>query len=165
MDNRRKTIVVNKPFQYQYSLLVVALAVLGTNLFLIIRMLVPGSQPFDLSSSAALILGLAELALIAAVWFGSLKYTHRVAGPVFVFHREICRLGDGDLLASINLRDRDMFREEARAMDKSLADLRARVARLKSLGSELRSAADQDRAAIIVALNAELDDFKVEAGS
>ena len=64
MDNRRKTIVVNRPFQYQYSLLVVALAVLGTNLFLIVQMLVPGDQPFSLSSDAALVLGLIEILLI-----------------------------------------------------------------------------------------------------
>ena len=34
MDNRRKTIVINEKFQYQYSLLVVAVAVMLVNAFL-----------------------------------------------------------------------------------------------------------------------------------
>ena len=41
MDNRRKTIVINKPFQYQYSLLIAALAVLLVNGFIILRVLFP----------------------------------------------------------------------------------------------------------------------------
>ena len=41
--------VINKKFQYQYSLLIAALAVLLVNGFIILRMLFPGEQPLNLS--------------------------------------------------------------------------------------------------------------------
>ena len=50
MDNRRKTIVINKKFQYQYSLLIATMAVLLVNGFIIVRMLFPGEEAIALSS-------------------------------------------------------------------------------------------------------------------
>ncbi len=86
MDNRRKTIVINKKFQYQYSLLIAALAVLLVNGFIILRMLVPGEQPaLEFSSRAIIGLAAVEFILIAGIWYGSLKASHRIAGPVYVF--------------------------------------------------------------------------------
>ena len=87
MDNRRKTFVINKQFQYQYSLLVVALTILGTNIFLIIQMLFPGEQPLSITTKMAVLIGGIELMVILAVWYGSLKLTHRIAGPVYVISR------------------------------------------------------------------------------
>ena len=113
MDNRRHIIVINKKFQYQYSLLIAALAVLLVNGFIIVRVLVPGEQPFYLSSSMAIGLALVEFLLIAAIWYGCLIASHRIAGPVYVFTREITKLGDGDFSARIALRDKDMFQPEA----------------------------------------------------
>lgn len=140
MDNRRTTIVINKKFQYQYSLLIVALAVLLVNGFIIVRMLFPGDDPLDMSTPTAVALALVEIVLIAAIWYGSLKASHRIAGPVFVFAREVARLGTGDLNASITLRDNDMFQTEAQQMNKSFAALRARMATVKDLSAQLQSA-------------------------
>ena len=113
MQNRRKTIVINSRFQYQYSLFSVALAVLLVNLFLIIRTLFPGDSPLNLSTSGALLIGGLEILIIGIVWYGSLKQSHRIAGPVYVFNREINRICNGDLGANIHLRDKDMFMETA----------------------------------------------------
>ena len=91
MDNRRTTIVINKKFQYQYSLLIVALAVLLVNGFLIMRMLVPGEQPLAISSGLAIGIAIVEMVLVASIWYFSLKASHRIAGPVYVFARELSR--------------------------------------------------------------------------
>jgi methyl-accepting chemotaxis protein len=140
MDNRRHIIVINKKFQYQYSLLIAALAVLLVNGFLIVRMVLPGEQPLHLSTATAIGLALVEFLLIAAIWYGSLKSSHRIAGPVYVFTREISRLGVGDLNARIALRDKDMFQPEAEQMNKSLAALRSRIDRIKALSNQLQAA-------------------------
>ena len=143
MDNRRKTIVINKQFQYQHSLLIVALAVVLVNSFLIARMLFPQDVFLDLSGNVTLGIGIFELLLIASIWYGSLKASHRVAGPVFVIAREIERLGKGDLTAAIHLREKDMFEPEAEAMNGSIQALRQSIDSIKSTTSSLVEAQEQ----------------------
>jgi hypothetical protein len=164
MDNRRKTIVINKKFQYQYSLLIAALAVLLVNGFILTRMLFPGDNPLDMSSATALGVAVVEFLLIAGIWYGSLKASHRIAGPVYVFAREIARLGEGDLNAHIMLRDRDMFQPEAQQMNNSIVALRARIETLKGLCAELQKAqADGGDAGVIVEkLVSELSGFSTD---
>jgi methyl-accepting chemotaxis protein len=161
MDNRRTTIVINKKFQYQYSLLIVALAVLLVNGFIIVRMLFPGDEPLDLSTTSALALALGELILISAIWYGSLKASHRIAGPVFVFAREVARLGEGDLNAAIALREKDMFQAEAKMMNESFVALRSRIASIKHLSAQLQGALDanSDVGPLVEKLSAELAHF------
>jgi methyl-accepting chemotaxis protein len=164
MDNRRTTIVINKKFQYQYSLLIVALAVLLVNGFIIVRMLFPGDEPLDLSTPSAIALAVVELILIAAIWYGSLKASHRIAGPVFVFAREVARLGAGDLNATIALRDKDMFQAEAQLMNDSFVALRTRIATIKHVSTQLQSALDTDSdvGPLVEKLTAELSLFTSE---
>jgi methyl-accepting chemotaxis protein len=161
MDNRRKTIVINKPFQYQYSLLIAALAVLLVNGFIILRVLFPGEQPLELSTQMTVGIATVEFVLIAAIWYGSLIASHRIAGPVYVFAREIARLGEGDLNASIELRDKDMFQSEAEQMNKSIAALRNRIATVKGLSEQLQKAqpTGADVGPIVAKLVAELSLF------
>ena len=127
MDNRRHTIVINKKFQYQYSLLIVALTILLVNGFIIFRTLFPGQEPLVLEMASALAVAAVESVLLAAIWYGSLKASHRIAGPVYVFAREINKLGQGDLTARMRLRDKDMFKPEAESMNASIAALRERI--------------------------------------
>jgi len=163
MDNRRKTIVVNKKFQYQYSLLIAALAVLLINGFLIVRLLVPGSDPIDFTPMNAVSLGAVELILIGGIWYASLRASHRIAGPVYVFSREFGKLGEGDLTARINLRDKDMFKPEAEQINRSLASLSTRIVAAKGLCQQLQQTHTQggDVGPLIVKLSSELDGFSL----
>lgn len=137
MANRRKTIVINKKFQYQYSLLVVALTVLAVNIFLIIRTLFPGDTPFLLDMPTAAGLAAIELLLVLGVWYGCLKASHRIAGPVYVFSREVSKLGDGDFSANISLRRKDMFQDIAAEMNVSFMALRSRIDNANNLIARL----------------------------
>jgi methyl-accepting chemotaxis protein len=163
MDNRRKTIVINKKFQYQYALLIAALTVLLVNGFIIVRMLFPGEHPLALSTQLIIGIAAVEFFLIAAIWYGSLVASHRIAGPVYVFAREISRLGEGDLHARIVLRDKDMFQPEAEQMNKSIAALRTRLTAVQGLAEQLRLAhsAGGDLGPIVEKLSAELSVFAV----
>jgi methyl-accepting chemotaxis protein len=110
-----------------------------------------------------MIIGIAavEFILIAAIWYGSLKASHRIAGPVYVFAREIARLGEGDLNARIELRDQDMFQPEAEQMNRSIAALRTRIAAVKGLSEQLQKAHSSvaDPGPIVEKLAAELSVF------
>ena len=161
MDNRRNTIVINKKFQYQYSLLVVALAVILVNGFLIVRLLAPGEGSLALPTGTSLGLGAVELLLIGSIWYGCLKASHRIAGPVHVFNREVGRIGKGDLTARIDLRRKDMFQDEAKEMNASFNAIRAKIASAQSLARELKKAeaAGSDTAALAEQLESELSGF------
>ncbi len=165
MDNRRTTIVINKPFQYQHSLLIAALAVLLVNVVIILHILFPGDQALELSTQMTVGLAAVEFFLIAAIWYGSLKASHRIAGPVYVFAREIGRLGEGDLNARIVLRDKDMFQPEAEQMNKSIAALRTRIAAVKNLSDQLLKthSTGTDVGPLVEKLAAELSVFTLES--
>lgn len=161
MDNRRTTIVINKKFQYQFSLLIAALAVLLVNGFLIVRILFPGDNPLDLSTSSILVLAILEFILIGAIWYGSLKASHRVAGPMHVVAREIDKLGSGDLTARVNIREKDMFQHEAERMNASIASLQAKISNVKALTEKLEQAqaSGGDTGDIMSEIVSELSDF------
>jgi methyl-accepting chemotaxis protein len=161
MASRRKTIVINKKFQYQYSLLAVALTVLAVNLFVIFRMLSPGDNPLYISPGSALLIAAVELGLVAGVWYWCLKSSHRIAGPVYVFSREIAKLGNGDFTAFIRLRRKDMFQEEATHMNTSFAALRLKIESLKEIGQQLEQS-PEDSAALTARLQEELASLTTE---
>lgn len=162
MDNRRHTIVINKKFQYQYSLLVAASAVLLVNGFLIVQMLLPSEMPLRIPTPVALVIGAVELALIIAIWYGSLRASHRIAGPVHVFTRELSKLGQGDLTCDIALRDSDMFKIEGETINASVATLRHRVEHAKNLAAEIRTiqSRGEDAAQLVEQLCSELAELK-----
>ena len=140
MQNRRKTIVINKKFQHHYAIVLVAMTVLATNIIIIIGgILLPDEQRLHLSSSMSLVIGLIELFLVAGVWFASIRSTHRIAGPVYVFSRQLRAFGAGDLTTRIHLRDHDMFQDEAVEINNGLAQLNSTVLELKALVAEVQS--------------------------
>jgi methyl-accepting chemotaxis protein len=161
MDNRRKTIVINKKYQYQYSLLIAAMTVLLVNGFLIVRALFPGENPLELDLGSAAGLAAVEFILVISMWYGSLKASHRIAGPVYVFAREIARVGAGDLTARITLREKDMFQPEADNINASIAALRSKIIVVKELAEQLQRSQAEGAAAnpIVEQLAAEISTF------
>ncbi len=159
MDNRRKIIVINKGFQHQYAAMVVALVVVCTNLFIIARAWLPVESPLELTLGTTLVIGAVELVLIYAVWRLSILATHRIAGPVYVFTRQVKALGAGDLTGRIHLRDKDHFKAEAAEMNAALDALQEKVGVAKRLAAELQKAQDEgvDTRALVAELAGALD--------
>ncbi len=165
MDNRRKTIIVNRSFQHRFAVVLVALTVLLCNLVILFKLLLPGDNPLVMSTSAALSIGIIELILVVGVWYASLRASHRIAGPVYVFTRELRTVGEGNLTARISLREQDMFSEAAQDINASLEQLAGRVERVKSAARELQAAqaAGADCSARLDELLTELDSLRTQA--
>jgi methyl-accepting chemotaxis protein len=138
MKNRRKKLVINKKFQYQYGLLAVSLTVLVANVFLLTAILLPGSSTVVVTSGAALVIGLAELVLLGAVWFASIRFSHKVAGPVFVFNRQIKAFCEGDTSVRVRLREKDLFQDEAAEINNSLAKMEQKLKGLSKIAEDLQ---------------------------
>lgn len=138
MDNRRKKIVINPKFQQQYAVIIATMTVFLTNILIIFRSLFPGENPLELTSAEAWTIGILELVLVAGAWYGSLKASHKIAGPVFIFARQIKAVGAGELWTRVSLRKTDMFQEEAASINASLEQLQARVEAVKQAAQSLQ---------------------------
>ena len=140
MDNRRQQIVINKKFQFHYAIIVVAMTIFLANMVILFQSLLPSDRVLEMSSTQAWTIGLIELMLVIGVWYGSLKSSHKVAGLIFVITRQLKAVGAGDLWARISLRERDMFQEEAAAINESLDQLGARVEAVQVAAETVRQA-------------------------
>ncbi len=167
MDNRRKTLLVNRKFQHRFAVVLVTLTVLLCNLVILFKLSIPGENPLVLSAGGGILLGLVELVLVVGVWYASIRASHRIAGPVYVITREIRALAAGDLTARIHLRDGDMFREEADELNLSLEQLALRVDGIKNAARELQAAhsAGADSSARLEELMAALDQLRTQGES
>lgn len=164
MENRRKTVVINSRFQYQYALVAAAATVLLLNLFIIASTLMPNYHGFLLSGWHTLLVALIEILLIVGVWWGSLVTSHRIAGPVYVFVRELEAMSEGDFTARVHLRRQDLFQSEADAINQSIEILQGRIHRLKEIVADIERHPTVGYAAgtpdHIARLKAELEQFK-----
>lgn len=144
MENRRKTLVINKKVQYQYGLLATSLTVLVANAFLLIAILLPNSTSLSIGPGDALGIGVVELLLISAVWYASIRFSLKVAGPVYVFNRQIQAFCVGDLDSRIKLRKSDLFQSEADEMNRSLAKLADRIKRIDTAAQTFMNGSDDE---------------------
>lgn len=127
MENRRTKIVINPKFQQQYAIISVVLTVFLTNILIIFMSLGPGEQTLELTGASAWAIGIFELVLLVGVWYGTLKASHKVAGPVYKFAQHLKAVGSGDIWTRVSLRQGDMFQEEADLINASLDQLQEKV--------------------------------------
>ncbi len=118
--NRRSTYLLKNKIQVKYALLTVALLLIYT-IVLLAAVFVPQmwllaseSRPFPERVEAANAFLLIHsylwpiLAVVVILFGGvTILVTHRLAGPLFVIHRMISRLLEGDLSARVKLRKED----------------------------------------------------------
>ena len=72
-------------------------------------------------------LGLISLSAIFVILFIS----HKIAGPMFRFEKEIKEIGEGNLTNKITLRKKDQITEIAQCLDKMIASLHDKVFDIK----------------------------------
>jgi methyl-accepting chemotaxis protein len=94
--------------------------------------------------------GIVSIAAVIVVLFIS----HKIAGPMHRFEKEIKNIGKGDISRGIVLREEDQFEKIAQALDEMVASLREKV-------SAIRGAVDQTRAKV-EANDMGNDDLKTE---
>jgi len=166
MDNRRKQIIINQKFQQHYAVIIVGMTVFLTNIVIIFLSLFPGETPLELTTTEAWTIGIVELVLVIGAWYGSIKATHKIAGPVYTFTRELRAVAEGALDARISLRQGDMFQEEADSINASLEQLQSKINAVQSAAELLEQAKanGEDTAGRIEKLLAELSKLRARAG-
>lgn len=90
--------------------------------------------------------GLITLALLAiATIIVTLFISHRIAGPMFRFEKELKEIGEGDLTKKVSLRKKDQTQELADCINDMTASLRGKVLPIQAgLEHILKSAREQN---------------------
>jgi methyl-accepting chemotaxis protein len=87
-------------------------------------------------------LGLITLATIAVTVFIS----HKIAGPMFRFEKELKEIGEGDLTKNIKLRKKDQVTEMAVSLNKMITGLHDKVLDIRSDVEHLLESASKQNA-------------------
>jgi len=140
---KRSVFIVNRPFQFKYSLLLALVGVLIAILFsahifyflnqylqVVIPNYIDHPQIYDfiMSEKRKIIIYLIVLITLLAcfLFFMGVVITHKIAGPMMVIKRKMAEVEKGDFEAHVRLRKGDEFRDFADSFNKmlnSLADL------------------------------------------
>lgn len=136
MENKRRTLIVDKPFQLQLVMEAVLITFVAINVIVIATflMLFSGSV---LPASTMLFIGITvasvEVIALTVIFWVARKSSNRIAGPVYRFCRTIEAIGEGDLSGTIQLRRKDYFAEQADVYNHSVTKLRDRIESARKL--------------------------------
>lgn len=132
MQNNRKSKVVNPKAQYREALLAVMIFVIAINTLIIVYSLFFLDEVSPPSSTGYFVIGVTEMLFIVSIWYFSIKSSHRMAGPVYAFGRELKKLQHGEIALEIRLRPTDDFLETAETINTSLTHIRRIIDDLKT---------------------------------
>lgn len=85
------------------------------------------------------------LITVAAI-FVTLYISHKIAGPIYRFEKELKRIGDGNLTAKINLRENDQVREMGDSINMMVENLHEKMQTIQTTVDDLKSDAVQSKA-------------------
>lgn len=157
-SNKRRTVYIKKEFQFRFifkfCLILLAGVILSTGLLVFLsrqtltstfensRLVIEntGSAIFP----AILMTNLITLGIICiAVIMVTLYVSHKIAGPMFRFEKDLEKIRQGDLCVNINLRKQDQFAEMALALNTMTQSIHDKVSKIdKGLDGLLESSSD-----------------------
>ena len=150
-SNKRsiQNVLINRPLQREFTvamlmIMTTAALIVGLMIHSSFRNMIEGVPPtiskttFEqmiLDANSQLVVSsilIIFLAVIATGFFG-VFFLHRVAGPVYRFHRVLERLGHGELLNEVQLRKGDFFTETAGSLNQVIQLLKRQAANARTL--------------------------------
>lgn len=138
MEEHRKTKIVNPHYQYHNALGMVLFAIIAFNVIIVAASLVSGLYGgVRWPTSVYLVIAGGEVLVLVVAWFLAIRFSHRVAGPVYAIGRELDKLSGGDLRIAIHLRPRDEFHDTVERINRGVAHIHDEVAGIKALVAKL----------------------------
>ncbi|MBW2109097.1 MAG: methyl-accepting chemotaxis protein [Deltaproteobacteria bacterium] len=156
--NRRKQYFIKKDFQIRFvlkfcALLLIAVALSSTLLYFFSRGTLTSSfehSTLRITDTAAAILpamlytNLITLALVIAAAIGvTLFVSHKIAGPLFRFEKELHAIARGDLTKRMALRQNDQGKDMAESLNAMITSLHEKMVRIQEDVQRIRDAAEE----------------------
>ncbi len=152
MKYRRRNYFINKAFQSEFILKFCALVALGCIIFgLILYALSSKTLTTSFENSRLVVKSTADY-LIPGLLFGGIivgvltavatsiiviLMTHRVAGPMYRFQKQVEKVGSGELASDLSIRKKDQFQDFVTAFNKMTDDLNSGVLKVVDVSDKL----------------------------
>ena len=183
---RRRNYFIKKGFQFNFALKFMVLILLEAALIAGLFMQISGNTLTTGYANSKLTIESTRnfflwpvllIVLITAIGIGLagmaifILLSHRIAGPLYRFEKDLGDMGNGDLTKRIFLRKTDQLTEVKEALNKFIGNIDMRMGKVKSALSELKALTDKvesgNSASIqnaVKKLKEEMDSFKVTSG-
>lgn len=154
---RRRQVVVDRPFQrslclHGVGLGLVALAAMSAGIFVPLLWNLDAARPGADTDSAVVMVYMHERFWLVAgiclvlVALGALRLSHRIAGPLVRYKRNLRLLAQGRLPPPLRTRRRDYLKEEVACLNEAVDGVRERVAAIRAAQAALRHELERYRA-------------------
>ena len=183
---RRSNYFIKKGFQFNFAIKFMILILLEAGLIVWLFMQISGNtlttgytnSILTIESTPSFFLWpLLLIILITAIGIGIagmvvfILLSHRIAGPLYRFEKDLGDVSYGDLTKRINLRKTDQLTEVKEALNSLIATFDERMAKIKGALVELKSLTDGGEPGnsakiqvVVKKLKEEIDRFKVTSG-
>lgn len=130
--NRRTRTYIDKEFQRRFILVIVTFSIVAVVTMFVVGLLTWTEGAVQTPKSSVDLIGalttllLIMLVLIFIVIVYGLRFSHRIAGPVYALNRNMSYVKQGRLSQDLHLRDHDEFQSLAASFNTMLKTLRDR---------------------------------------
>ncbi len=164
-NERRKTYVVNRKYQYHYAILITLGVIIVINGAFAISYIFGGSEFRDHIgwSSVFWLVGI-EIIIVGFIMRLGIRSSHCVAGPMINLTRCFEKIAKGDLTANTQFRRTDQFHELADAYNIALSSTRNRVLEIRETAQALETAQQhhEDTEKLLKQLISQINSFKLD---
>ncbi|MCX5679892.1 MAG: hypothetical protein NTZ95_04470 [Candidatus Omnitrophica bacterium] len=183
---RRTNYFIKKGFQFNFALKFMLLIILEAALIAGLFMYMSGNTLTTGYNNSILTIErtsnfflwpLLIIILITAIGIGLagmlvfILLSHRIAGPLYRFEKDLGDIGYGDLTKRIHLRKTDQLTEVKEALNSLVSTFDERMSRIKAALTELKTFTDKGEPGnsakiqnVVKKLKEEIDRFKVTSG-
>lgn len=157
---RRRQFFVKKEFQFKFILKFCLIVLSGSVISTILILFFSRGTLTSSFENSRLVLKNTALAILPAIMytniitllmisvatiFAVLYISHKIAGPMFRFEKELKLIGDGDLKKTIHLRKEDQMKDMAESLNQMTTKLHGKMTGIQEdMGRVIESARDQN---------------------
>ena len=146
-ENKRKIVYIKKDFQFKFILKFCLIVLAGVVISTVLLFLLSQETLTSSFENSRLVIKNTNLAILPAVIitnlitlgiiciaaiFVTLYISHRIAGPMFRFERDLSQIKDGNLNVRINLRKKDQFGDMADSLNHMTQSFHGKISRINN---------------------------------
>ncbi len=177
LNNQRKTHIVKMDFQIGFILKFCLLLLLGVVISTGLLFLFSQDTLTSSFHQSRLVITTTGMAILPAVIytnlitlglitiaaiFVTLYISHKIAGPIYRFEKELKTIGSGNLTTKINLRENDQVRDMADSINIMVETLREKMQSIQTTVDDMKSCSAQSSAPEDIVLMIENLDKKIQ---
>ena len=159
---KRRKFFINRSFQTRFIVKFLLILLLAGVVSIVLTLLTTKGTLTSSFVDSKLVIQKTSLAIMPSVIYTNIITTavvglvaivvvllvsHKIAGPMFRFDKDIVRVSKGDLKSKIHIRNGDQFEEIASSLNVMISSLNAKISSIRKTVDDLADAAEKQDAA------------------